>query len=854
MTSYAASVRNSGWEKFVGLVLSLVLLAACSGGTSEAVTPVDEPLPSSVEEQCQAGAVRVADRLQEFLADFDDLSPEEFLAQDEIEGLTGFQNDVAQVISSTTNQSSTLCDLNGLQAFVDRELGVVSEQGLLASYVVSTIRFGGSLEVADVELGPDDDIGAVLSLLDNGSSVRLMPGVFEVDISLLVQRDVVIVGAGQAESILRSSSPDAAFAVFGEGKLTLRELTIEHVGEASASVILAFGAPVDLERVTLRGATNDDETTGGNGLLLSSGVVNEEGVTTQASPGSGQVEPSRIVDSEITKNSIAGIAITGDLAPLIANNLISQNVLCGLCFLDESGGQVTNNTVVENEFGIQMGDASSPIISGNMVRDNNVAGMVLLGVTTAIITKNSVTDNGEVGIAVQEAAAPKISQNTIERQPFGVTVGGSSTAVFTSNTISESEVAMQVAEDAVPMVSDNQLIDNTNIAMLHRDASSGVFERNVIRGDQAVGVLVEGTASPMISEVTVEGSEVSVSYREAGAGTLSNSTFDAPAIAVQVEDRAAPEIADNAILRPSAAGIVVRSTGAVVVRGNTIDEPETLGIGTAGEAIALVEDNIVRGGESAASIVGQSAPEFVNNTFEGQAVAIQVGDQATPIIRENTITDAAGAGIVFRDEAAGEATQNTILNPLSVGIQIVGEAMPRLAENVVIADLQTDPEIDPETAPETDPELAAETADLDPESTVGILYAGDSGGELVANQVLGFVIGIQVSENAGPDMVENTVDGGVSAGVGFLFRDTATGSAQLNRTAGHSIGFQISDAASPELIDNTVEQVIDVSFLLQGDASPRLDGNTCPAAVPGIGVLEEATPDLGTNLCQVAYG
>lgn len=209
-------------KKFVGLVLSLVLLAACSGGTSEAVTPVDEPLPSSVEEQCQAGAVRVADRLQEFLADFDDLSPEEFLAQDEIEGLTGFQNDVAQVISSTANQSSTLCDLNGLQAFVDRELDVVSEQGLLASYVVSTIRFGGSLEVADVELGPDDDIGAVLSLLDNGSSIRLMPGVFDVDISLLVQRDVVIVGAGQAESVLRSSSLDAAFAVFGEGKLTLR--------------------------------------------------------------------------------------------------------------------------------------------------------------------------------------------------------------------------------------------------------------------------------------------------------------------------------------------------------------------------------------------------------------------------------------------------------------------------------------------------------------------------------------------------------------------------------------------------------------------------------------------------------
>ncbi len=332
---------KTGWVKFVGLALLLIVLAGCSGSASEAVAPVDQPLPSSVDQQCRVGARQVADRLDIFLDDFDGMTPEEFLAQEEIDGLTEFQNDVAQLISVTANQSSTLCDLNGLQVFVDEELDAVSEQGLLASYVVSTIRFGGTLEVADVELGPDDDLASVLSLLDSGSSIKLTPGVFEVDISLPVQRDIVIVGAGSGETVIESSSPDAAFAVFGDGKLTLRELTVAHVGDAPASIILAFGAPIDIERVTLTGGINDDETTGGNGVLLSSGVVNEEGVTAAALEGSVTTESSRIIDTEITDNSIAGIAITGDLSPVIANNQITGNTLCGLCFLGESGGQAT---------------------------------------------------------------------------------------------------------------------------------------------------------------------------------------------------------------------------------------------------------------------------------------------------------------------------------------------------------------------------------------------------------------------------------------------------------------------------------------------------------------------------------
>jgi hypothetical protein len=99
----------------------------------------------------------VTARLETFVGSLGDISPQDFLAQEKIKGLAGFQNDVAQIIAEIANQNSTLCDLDGLQALVDEELAQLDNQSLLSSYLVSTIRFGGTRERSDVLAGPDNN-------------------------------------------------------------------------------------------------------------------------------------------------------------------------------------------------------------------------------------------------------------------------------------------------------------------------------------------------------------------------------------------------------------------------------------------------------------------------------------------------------------------------------------------------------------------------------------------------------------------------------------------------------------------------------------------------------------------------
>jgi parallel beta-helix repeat protein len=847
--------QGSGWLAGLGLAF-LVVAAACSP-SGQAAEGTAQPAPAAVADICAQGAERVVERLDSFLDDSADLSPEEFLGQDDIDGLVEFQNEVAQILTETTNENSTLCDLEGLQGFVDAALAESPGRGLLGNYLVSVVRFGGHLERADVAVRPGDDVAQILALLDDGSTMTFAAGIYEFDETLLVARSVVLSGAGSEETIIRSSASDAAIAAFGDETLDVQNLAIEHVGDSAASVVLAVGAAVHLDAVVLSGAVADEENGGGNGLLLSAGRDDEIGPATV---------DSRIVNSRIVDNMVAGIAVTDDLAPLIENNLVARNALCGICFLERSAGTATANLVEGNEFGIQVGDQAAPMIMGNDISGNTLVGIVLLGTNTAVIADNTLAENGEVAIAVQEQGRSEIRSNTIGAHLFGITLVNESAASVTGNLISDADVGIQVAEQANPTVVDNRLVDIVTVGLLHRDQSTGRFSANTIVRAGRVAVLVEGDAEPEIVGLRVEGAEVGVSYREQAGGTLSTSYFDMIDIGVQIEDAAGPVIVDSQIEAPEAAGIVVRSTGSAQVKNNLITNPTTLGLGVAGDANPVFEGNTVTGGETAASLIEESVATLTGNRFVGQAIAIQVGDTAAPLIDRNDILDATGAAIVYRDSSGGTATNNNILNPLTVGFQVIDDAAPDLSSNLFVTGLQdqsgamTEPDDGQPELPET--ALNSDTQDVDEDdsdteqdlATVAMLYAGSASGTFTSNEILGFVIGVQVGEEARPVITENRIDGGQVLGVGFLVRGDASAIISENWTTRHSIGFQIGGQATAELLSNTVEWAADVAFLVQAEATPTLTQNSCPAAIAGIARLEKAAPILSENQCSVVDG
>ena len=858
-TFYAATVRTLGWDKIVGLLLSVGLIASCTGATSEPVAEPEAPVARTADEWCAAGADRVIDRLEVFLADLPDVSVEDFLDLDDVEGLVSFQDSVARIISETTDQSSTLCDLDGLQGLVGERINDVERDGLLAEFLISSIRDGRELTTADLAVSPGDDVESVLGLLDDGSTLTFAAGTYELQRPLLVARAITLIGENVTTTTISSSSADAAIVVVGQGDLIMRDLRVEHVGTAAASVVLSFNRPVDLRDVHLAGGLADDQGGAGNGLVL----TDETFGGTQSEPSE---KPRSVVTSTvITNNAGAGIAVSGALQPRIEEVEISENSICGMCFFGTASGEVVNSSVQRNDFGIQIGDDAAPRITDNVISANATAGMVVLGTAAPVITANTFADNEQAAIAVQESAAPVITGNLLRSNPFGISVLSDGATQVIDNDIDGGEVGLQVDEQAMPLVRDNRLTGTLGVGIAVTGQAGGTYIDNNIAVGEGVGMVVDGEAAPVIDGLIVTGGEVAVAYTGSSAGSLANANLTGQDIGIQLDDQSFPQISNIVMVDMVSAGLVARGTVAATIRDVKITGTGEVGFAFADMTELTVERLEVVGGSTGGSIVGASTATVRASMFSDVEVGIQVGDQAAPTLQDNDVIRATSAGLVFVGESAGKAERNRIREPGIVGIQLGEMARPELDANVLFLSQPDDgseagPGDDEESSSEGvlepslgDAEGAVDTG-LEASATVGILYAGETTGTASNNQIVGFVIGVQAGEFSMPEILDNVIDGGTLLGVGVLFRDDASGTARGNETSGHAVGFQVGDNATPLLDANIVVTASNVAFLVQGAASPVLTNNTCPDGLAGIGLLDGTDPERTNNSCIDVFG
>jgi len=376
-------MRTGAWGALVALVVLSLIASACSAPERE--TAPSEAAGQGAGEGCSVGADRIVERLDGFLDELPDQSPDEFLSQDQVEGLPAFQDDVAAIIAETTDQRSTLCNLDGLQTLIAERLTEVEPEGVLETFIINTVLRGGELSTEDVRVGPDDDIEAVLALLDDGSSITFAAGTYDFVRPLIIQRDIAVLGEGQDTTTVRSSAADAVIVVVGRGVLRTRDLAIEHTGAEQASVVVAFGRPVDLAATTLRGGVSDGDGAGGNGLVLTDDVF-----------GGGDFDATQpesvIADTLLSGNEGAGLVVDGALAPTVAASVVSDNEICGACLFGAAGGVFEDTLFERNAFGIQVGDQAAMTARSNTITANTVAGVVVVGEASVVIETNRVFD------------------------------------------------------------------------------------------------------------------------------------------------------------------------------------------------------------------------------------------------------------------------------------------------------------------------------------------------------------------------------------------------------------------------------------------------------------------------------
>lgn len=838
-------------------VCSLLAIAACSGsGDADVADAVSS---------CTASAQQVVARFDEFLEPFNDLTPDQFLADPQLDGLDAFQSDIANLIVGVATNPNDDCTESDLEREVDLALQQYAGEGLLNQYLVGTIRQGTNVERRDVAVTPDDDLLVLLPLLGPGSSITFSAGTFSLDATVLVQSDLLLVGAGRDETIIESTAESAALAVLGAGNLVMNDLSVHHVGEASASVVLVIDAALEMVRVGIAGGAVDADGAGGSGLVL---TESEQRANTAVT----------IDDSLITDNAAAGIAITGTFAPDVLNTTIEANAQCGICLFDEATGHIQANTLTGNGVGLQASGAAAPEISQNSFVDNLVAGVLIEGESTAVLVDNTFAGIDIVGVDVQDSAAPVVQRNTFGAHAVAISLRGSSTAAVSENLITGGDIGILVGGTATPDVFSNELLEAEIAGMLHGEESAGEFKANKVVAGEGAGVVVEASARPMHTELTIEGGLVGAVFRQDAVGSLTKSTFTGQQVGLEISESAGAMIDSNTFVGSTDAGAILSGTGTIVLRGNTFDEPIQIGMQTGGQAEPVIEDNTIQGGDTGLLITDESRPTVSGNMFTGQSFGIGVSGAAAPIIEGNTLQGSSAGAISFEGESGGEVRANTVLDAGVVGIRVAGSADPAIEDNTLFAAVAIEPRAPTDDAGAEDPdaddaavddsEAGADSAGEDDASTgddaaagdeerlassgAGLLYAESATGVAANNEFFGFVISIQVSDAASPTLTSNRVDGAGVGGVGILYGLEASGTAEANLSINQQLGFQLSGTASPSLVDNTVENVSVAAFLLQGESVAQLDGNECDGAQVGIVVLEQAAPELGDNGCPLA--
>lgn len=905
-----------GKQKWRALGLVALLLAGACSGASETgdagesgngeqgdLTAAATPTPVdftglTVPERCVAGAEQTVDLFEDFVAGVPDLTPDEFVALDEVEGLADFQNRVAAVLAETTNEATQLCNLERFQELVAERIdGIERGNNLLSQFLLSVVQTGRQLMTADVAVTPQDDVEAVLNLLDHGSTLTFAAGIYEFERPLLVQRRVALLGPNDAEATLRSSAADAAIVVLGTGELQMRSLAVEHRGAEPASVILAFDRPVDLADVRLSGGTSTADGAAGNGLTLTDTTLAE------LDRRPWELPRSVVVNSSIEGNEGAGIAVEGQLEPLIDASRIADNGLCGVCFFGDAGGELRGSDVVSNTFGVQVADSASPVVSANSIVESDVAGLVSVGRATPRIVENVVEASGEVGLTIQDESSAMVAANTFRDHGFAISVLSSGAVDLRDNVIDGAEVGIQIDDASAPFVTGTDIAKTSVAGIAVAPAAAGEYRQNRIEPIDGVGLIVESDAGIVVNGLDVTGGAVGLAFGEATSGEFVEVRVVGSGIGMQIEGQARPRIVDFSVTEALSAGVVVRNSSQPDLGSGVIEAPGEVGMAIADDAQPSVSGVTFVDAPIGISALGSSSPALAANRFDAGDVGIQVGGDAVPMIVDNEFIGSAAAALVFIENGSGVVESNEIRDPGLVGVQLGDQAAPTLRSNVFFS---SRPDVGPdvsleqadvvEISPEADAGDAAissgeaesavenssvdtpggSTGDVDADNsapadtgdnglavdpapevvdaTVALLYAGEAAGVSEANVVVGFVIGAQVGDDAAPTLRENDFDGGGLDGVGVLWRDGGAGSAIGNTTAAFSVGFQVGDTATPRLESNTVTIARNVAFLVQGQAAPVLVANVCPAEIAGIGLLDNASPELVENSCVEVIG
>jgi len=167
-----------------------------------------------------------------------------------------------------------------------------------------------------------------------------------------------------------------------------------------------------------------------------------------------------------------------------------------------------------------------------------------------------------------------------------------------------------------------------------------------------------------------------------------------------------------------------------------------------------------------------------DSTFsaDSEGLAIQVTENSNAQITHNLFTNIK-SGIIFMDNASGEAVDNTF-EGFNVGIMVENSSAPTLSNNTLTK------------------------GEIYQEQVIGIMYQDSATGEARGNQLSGLFLGISVKDDAAPLLDSNKIE---SCMTGIYYSGNAKGTANKNIILLGEVGILIGAPASPVITNNSIQ-------------------------------------------------
>jgi parallel beta-helix repeat protein len=601
-----------------------------------------------------------------------------------------------------------------------------------------------------------------------GDTVEVPAGRFTLMQSVLVNKSLTIRGAGPDKTTLLSWEPDFAIKFTGDRQWTLENLSLEHVGNKPADVVIVDSGVIRIRNCHFSGAVYDEKNRrGGSGICL---IGTARGV---------------VSNCVCRNNGSTGIVVSAQAQPLLEGNTCEQNRHRGIAYFNTGGGSARNNICRGNHFqGIYVADQAQPTLEANICEDNKEDGIAICGQARPMLLENRCQRNQQNGISYWDSAAG-VGRNNI------CSVNGLH--------------GIEVAGEAQPTLETNLCEHNKQNGIAYLESAGGTARNNICRNNGEYGIYTQPGTRAVLEGNREEGNkrriwqvrQNNLTFEQAVARAQPGDTIQVPAgpfnltqpivVSKSLTIRGAGP--DKTILASSAPDFAIKFTGECqwTLEGLSIEhlggEPADVLVVDSGMITirncrfsGAVWDETNRRGGDGIWLTGTARGVVINCVCRNNGLhGIDVNGQAQPILEGNTCEGNKRSGIAYFDSAGGTARNNTCRNNLA-GILVGGQAQPTLEGNT-----------------------------CEENKGDGIAYVGSAGGTARNNTCRNNGLnGIGLRNQAQPTLEGNTCEGNELDGIAYF--GSAGGIARNNicRNNGDN-GIYVKKGARPVLGPNILE-------------------------------------------------